>query len=220
MQTLDVPTWRWQTHTLVQLPFCLACSRREDRKDRPYVPPVLGSHQKTFIRDGGHRVVAPEETLARYGHHVSPITGAVPMLEKAAPASDGVLHVYVAGNNMARPHQNLAELRGSLRSMILAITDPRNEPVGPSLQPVVIGLVVVAIGVSWGGMHGYAINPARDFGPRLFTWVAGFKETGFASGAYWVPIAGPCVGGLVGALTYDTLIRPFLPPSLPKGKAG
>ena len=51
----------------------------------------------------GHRVVPPEETLARYGHHVSPITGAVSMLERAAPDGDGVLHVYVAGSNLARP---------------------------------------------------------------------------------------------------------------------
>ncbi len=106
-----------------------------------------------------------------------------------------------------------------LVGLILAITDPRNEPVSPGLQPVVIGLVVVAIGVSWGGMHGYAINPARDFGPRLFTWVAGFKETGFANSVFWVPIVGPCVGGLLGALTYDLLIRPFLAPELPKTKS-
>src|SRR5262249_52261739 len=48
--------------------------------------------------------------------------------------------------------------------LILAITDPANRPVPPGLQPLLIGLVVVAIGVSWGGMHGYAINPARDLG--------------------------------------------------------
>jgi glycerol uptake facilitator protein len=98
-----------------------------------------------------------------------------------------------------------------LVGLILAITDPRNEPVSPALQPIVIGLVVVAIGVSWGGMHGYAINPARDFGPRLFTLVAGFRNTGFTTHAVWVPIVGPLLGGLLGALTYDCLIRPFLP---------
>jgi ribosomal protein S12 methylthiotransferase accessory factor len=59
----------------------------------------------------------PEETLARNGHHVSPITGAVPMLERAAPASDGVLHVYLAGNNSSRPSRSLGELRADLRTM-------------------------------------------------------------------------------------------------------
>jgi ribosomal protein S12 methylthiotransferase accessory factor len=117
VQTLDVPTWRLQTHTLVALPFCPACGRREKAEPRPFQPPVLDSRKKTFTSDGGHRVVLPEETLARYGHHVSPITGAVPMLERADPAHDGVLHVYVAGNNMARPHQHLAQLRGDLRAL-------------------------------------------------------------------------------------------------------
>jgi glycerol uptake facilitator protein len=98
-----------------------------------------------------------------------------------------------------------------LVGLIFAITDPRNEPVSPPLQPIVIGLVVVAIGVSWGGMHGYAINPARDFGPRLFTVMAGFRNTGFDGHAWWVPIVGPLAGGLIGALIYDRGIRPFLP---------
>jgi glycerol uptake facilitator protein len=99
-----------------------------------------------------------------------------------------------------------------LVGLILAITDPRNRPVAPGWQPLAVGLVVVAIGVSWGGMHGYAINPARDFGPRLFTLVAGFQNTGFdRPHVFLVPIVGPFAGGLLGALAYDVLIRPFLP---------
>ncbi len=102
-----------------------------------------------------------------------------------------------------------------LVGLILAVTDPRNPTILAGLQPLVIGLVVVAIGVSWGGMHGYAINPARDLGPRLFTLAAGFRNTGFASHAFWVPIVGPLLGGLVGALAYDCFIRPFLPAEKP-----
>jgi glycerol uptake facilitator protein len=105
-----------------------------------------------------------------------------------------------------------------LLGLILAITDPRNEPVAPGWQPILIGLVVVAIGVSWGGMHGYAINPARDFGPRLLTLAVGFRNTGFADGVFLVPIVGPCVGGLLGALVYDVVIRPYLPQQ-PVGKS-
>ncbi len=99
-----------------------------------------------------------------------------------------------------------------LLGLILAITDPENEPVAPAMQPFAIGLVVVAIGISWGGMHGYAINPARDFGPRLWTVVAGFKNTGFETSAWWVATVGPLVGGVLGALVYDLFVRPFLPP--------
>jgi glycerol uptake facilitator protein len=96
--------------------------------------------------------------------------------------------------------------------MIFAITDERNQPPA-NLTPLVIGLVVVGIGMSFGGMHGYAINPARDFGPRLFTVVAGFKNNGLTDGqpVFWVPIVGPMVGGLIGGLVYNLGIRRFLP---------
>jgi glycerol uptake facilitator protein len=95
--------------------------------------------------------------------------------------------------------------------MIFAITDERNQPPG-NLAPILIGLVVVAIGMSFGGMHGYAINPARDFGPRLLTVLAGFKNNGLTDGGYvfWVPIVGPIIGGLIGGLAYDQVIRRFL----------
>ncbi len=96
--------------------------------------------------------------------------------------------------------------------LIFAIVDERNQPVGP-LAPILIGLVVVAIGASFGGMHGYAINPARDFGPRLFTVVAGFKNNGLTDGPliFWVPIVGPLIGGLIGGAFYDLGVRRFLP---------
>jgi glycerol uptake facilitator protein len=96
--------------------------------------------------------------------------------------------------------------------MIFAITDERNQP--PAiLQPLMVGLVVVVIGMAYGGMHGYAINPARDFGPRLWTVVAGFKNNGLTDGGqvFWVPIVGPIIGGLIGGLVYDAGIRRFLP---------
>jgi glycerol uptake facilitator protein len=99
-----------------------------------------------------------------------------------------------------------------LLMMIFALTDERNQPPG-NLVPILIGLVVVVIGMSFGGMHGYAINPARDFGPRLWTVVAGFKDNGLTDGSFvfWVPIVGPLVGGVLGALMYDLGIRRFLP---------
>jgi glycerol uptake facilitator protein len=101
--------------------------------------------------------------------------------------------------------------------MVLAITDELNVPPGANLAPAMIGLVVVAIGMSFGGMHGYAINPARDFGPRLFTVVAGFKNNGLTDGSrvWWVPVFAPLLGGLVGAAVYDFGIRRFLRASQP-----
>jgi glycerol uptake facilitator protein len=101
---------------------------------------------------------------------------------------------------------------GLLLLMVFAITDEFNSPPGANLTPFMIGLVVVAIGMSFGGMHGYAINPARDFGPRLFTAVAGFRNNGLTdrTGAWIVPIAGPLLGGVLGAALYDFGIRRFL----------
>jgi len=96
--------------------------------------------------------------------------------------------------------------------LIFAITDERNQPPA-NLGPLMIGLVVVVIGMSFGGMHGYAINPARDFGPRLWTVVAGFKNNGLTDGPkiFWVPIVGPILGGLIGGFVCDQVIRRFLP---------
>jgi glycerol uptake facilitator protein len=97
--------------------------------------------------------------------------------------------------------------------LVMAITDERNTPPGANLAPVLIGAIVVAIGMAFGGMHGYAINPARDFGPRLFTVVAGFKNNGLTDGSlvFWVPIVGPILGGIIGAAAYDWGLRRFLP---------
>ena len=104
---------------------------------------------------------------------------------------------------------------GLLVLLIFAIVDEFNAPPGANLEPAMIGLVVVAIGMSFGGMHGYAINPARDFGPRLFTAVAGFRNNGLTDGSYvwWIPVVAPLIGGLLGAAIYDFGIRRFLRPS-------
>lgn len=98
-----------------------------------------------------------------------------------------------------------------LMLMILAIGEERNNPPGANLGPVLVGLIVVAIGMSFGTLHGYAINPARDFGPRLFTLVAGFKNTGFDNGVFWVPLIAPLIGAVLGAAVWDFGIRRHLP---------
>jgi glycerol uptake facilitator protein len=98
--------------------------------------------------------------------------------------------------------------------MIFAITDERNQP-PLNLQPLMVGLVVVVIGMAFGGMHGYAINPARDFGPRLLTAVVGFRNNGLTDGVkvWWVPVLAPLLGGVIGGALYDFGIRRFLPVS-------
>ena len=103
-----------------------------------------------------------------------------------------------------------------LVGVILGITDSRNSPPPAGLAPVVVGLLVVLIGATFGFNSGYAINPARDFGPRLFTFVAGWGSEVFSAGNnwWWVPIAAPCVGGVIGGWAYDLCVGRWLTPSL------
>lgn len=96
--------------------------------------------------------------------------------------------------------------------LVFVLTDEANITIPPYLAPAMIGLVVLAIGVSFGKLHGYAINPARDFGPRLWTVIAGYRVNGLTDGSHvwWVPIAAPLMGGLIGAGLYELTIRKFL----------
>lgn len=95
-----------------------------------------------------------------------------------------------------------------LMGVILGITDHRNSPAPAGLTPVIVGLLVMAIGMAFGFNTGYAINPVRDFGPRLFTAMAGWGGEVFtaASGWWWVPIVAPCVGAVAGAWVYDLCV--------------
>jgi len=95
-----------------------------------------------------------------------------------------------------------------LVAVIFGITDSRNSPAQAGLAPVVVGLLVVLIGATFGFNSGYAINPARDFGPRLFTSVAGWGSEVFRAGHswWWVPIVAPCIGGIAGGWMYDAFI--------------
>ena len=105
---------------------------------------------------------------------------------------------------------------GILLLLICAIIDTRNTSPMANLHPYIIGLVVVAIGLTFGTNAGYAINPARDFGPRLFTFFEGWGSIalpgsfGWFSGYWWIPIVGPLIGGVLGAVLYDLLISPAL----------
>ena len=100
--------------------------------------------------------------------------------------------------------------------LVLAITDLRSTSPGANLAPFVIGLIVVAIGMAWGTDAGYAINPARDFGPRLASYFTGYGSAWrdqYGNFYFWVPIIGPLIGGLVGAGLYDALVGRQLPVS-------
>jgi glycerol uptake facilitator protein len=98
--------------------------------------------------------------------------------------------------------------------LILVLTDLKNNPPMANLGPLLVGLLVVAIGMAWGTDAGYAINPARDFGPRLASFITGYGTAWsdqYHHLYFWVPIVGPIIGGLVGAFLYNLFVGRFLP---------
>ncbi|MEV6113541.1 MIP family channel protein [Streptomyces sp. NPDC052109] len=104
-----------------------------------------------------------------------------------------------------------------LLMLIAAVLDVRNQAVRANLAPLIVGFVVVAIGMSYGANAGYAINPARDFGPRLLTYAAGWNSLAFPgsvsggySGYWWIPIVGPLIGGVIGIVVYDLFVGDVL----------
>lgn len=92
--------------------------------------------------------------------------------------------------------------------LVFVLIDARNQTLA-GLNPLLIGLIVVGIGMAFGSLHGYAINPARDIGPRMLTVLAGFRNNGLTdgSGVFWVPLAGPLVGALLGGFIYQRALR-------------
>ncbi len=92
---------------------------------------------------------------------------------------------------------------------VLAITDAKNLAAQSNLGPFIIGLAVVAIGISFGTGVGYAINPARDFGPRLFTYLAGWGSNAFPgiASVWWIPIVGPMIGAALATVGYEFFIE-------------
>lgn len=100
--------------------------------------------------------------------------------------------------------------------MIFAITDSRNSAPLSNMTPFIVGLLVVGIGMAWGTNAGYAINPARDLGPRLASFITGYGgafRDQYGSLYFWIPIVGPLIGGAVGGALYKFGLQRYLPPA-------
>jgi glycerol uptake facilitator protein len=98
--------------------------------------------------------------------------------------------------------------------VVFALTTALNNPPLANLGPVVVGLLVVGIGMAWGANAGYAINPARDFGPRLASFVTGYATAWVDQNGtpyWWVPVIAPIIGALIGGAVFHFMIERFLP---------
>jgi len=99
--------------------------------------------------------------------------------------------------------------------VIFALTSAVNNPPLANTAPLFIGLLVVGIGLGWGANAGYAINPARDFGPRLASLLTGYHDAMFSANGpelyFWLPLIAPLVGGVIGGALFVFGIERFLP---------
>jgi len=132
---------------------------------------------------------------------------------KETPDAATKLGVFCTAPAIRSPIANLlCEMIGTAALVFGALSIPSSDnllsDVGwdRGFGPLLIGLLVFAIGLSLGGPTGYAINPARDFGPRLAHALLPIAGKGPADWSYaWIPIVGPILGGLVGAFAYHFL---------------
>jgi len=126
------------------------------------------------------------------------------------------LGVFCTAPAIRQPGSNLlTEIIGTLVLVlgVLAILSPNNlkseHGFDSGLGPLLVGLLVLGIGVSLGGPTGYAINPARDLGPRLAHALLPIHGKGHSDWGYaWIPVVGPVIGGILGALRYIDIWRP------------
>lgn len=111
--THDTFSLETKNHIVVKRPQCQRCGQEVFRNGKPQ-PVFLGSRKKTFTAEGGHRCVLPQETLKKYQHHISPITGVVRGLEKLWMGSNDLTHTYVAQHHFATMFDDLNALRQNM----------------------------------------------------------------------------------------------------------
>lgn len=131
---------------------------------------------------------------------------------KETPDTGAKLAIFCTGPAIRSTPANLiCEMIGAATLTFGALVIPSSANLsGPGwttgFGPLTVGLLVFAIGLSLGGPTGYAINPARDFGPRLAHAILPIVGKGGSDWRYaWIPIVGPILGGILGAWTYQML---------------
>ena len=106
-----------------------------------------------------------------------------------------------------RMHNFLTELIGTFVFMFAVLSITKSSSSLGSLDALPVALVVLAIGLSLGGPTGYAINPARDLGPRIMHFLLPIKNKRDSDWGYsWIPVAGPIIGGMLAALVYQAIV--------------
>ncbi|TRY68400.1 hypothetical protein TCAL_10232 [Tigriopus californicus] len=130
--------------------------------------------------------------------------------ESLIPGTAGIFATYPA-DYLSNGGGFLDQIIGTalLLMVVCAVGDQRNMKISSQMAPLYVGFTVLAIGVCFGVNCGYAINPARDLGPRLWTLIVHWGTGTFSYGNYWfyVPILAPYLGGIIGAGLYFVCIE-------------
>ncbi|MGG4218919.1 MIP/aquaporin family protein [Paenibacillus jamilae] len=124
------------------------------------------------------------------------------------------LSVFATGPAIDHPFGNvLSEIIGTF-IFVLALLSFGANSFTDGLKPLIVGFLIVSIGLSLGGTTGYAINPARDFGPRLMHYLLPIPGKGTSNWKYaWVPIVGPLLGGSFAGPFYQAVFKGSVTPA-------
>ncbi|GAA6617477.1 TOMM precursor leader peptide-binding protein [Scytonema sp. NUACC26] len=111
--THDIMSLQTQNHILVKRPQCICCG--DTSLIGKATPIILGNRKKIFTTDGGHRCVSPEQTLKKYQHHISPITGVVREMRQLFQEVNGAIYIYAVHHHLPTIFDDLDSLRQNLR---------------------------------------------------------------------------------------------------------
>jgi glycerol uptake facilitator protein len=127
----------------------------------------------------------------------------------ATPDGGAKLAVFSTGPAIRNPVNNLiTEIIGTFAlifivNAILKVLSGGDQP----FNPYFVGILIWGLGLSLGGPTGYALNPARDLGPRIAHFVLPIPNKGDSDWAYsWIPVVGPIIGAILGAVVFNALV--------------
>jgi glycerol uptake facilitator protein len=180
---------------------------------------ISGAHINPAITLGSLLTGAidlPTALVFVVGQFIGAFLGAVVVyltyLPHWAPTEDPDLKlaVFSTGPAIRNPTWNVVtEVVGTF-ILAMGVSAIVSNNAGP-LTPLLVGLLVWGIGLSLGGPTGYAINPARDLGPRVAHFVLPIPGKRDSDWSYsWIPVVGPLIGGALGALAYQVLFTNFM----------
>ena len=125
---------------------------------------------------------------------------------RETPDAAAKLSVFSTGPALRSTMSNLLSEIIATAVLILGVLFLGGNVYSEGLKPIVVGLLIIAIGLSLGGTTGFAINPARDLGPRIAHFILPIHGKGSSDWGYaWIPVVGPLIGAIIGSIVYKVL---------------